>query len=271
MIEIRPHAITGEPIIHAPDRAARPNDFLQGAAASCPFCPGHEDETPPETFRSGSPWRVRAFPNKYPFAPFHEVIVESPDHTASFETIAHQEDVLSAYASRYEAAWRVPDVRHVVLFKNQGRLAGASLEHLHAQIAGIAFVPPRIEREAAAFRAARSCPLCAVDAAGNVVARNDDFVCVAPSAAPFGGELWIVPRRHVGDFGALSIEERTSLAQLLGEVSASIARRWNDQNWLFITFPNEPAAHFYVEMIPRTTAVAGFELATGTFIDVVNR
>src|SRR5262249_5910486 len=85
MIEKNP--ITGEARILAPDREQRPNAWRDGIDR-CPFCPGHESDTPPEIWRDGTPWRVRVFPNKYPATGRHEVIVETPDHHASFDQLA---------------------------------------------------------------------------------------------------------------------------------------------------------------------------------------
>lgn len=275
-MKIRRHLITGEPILYAPERSGRPNAFPPGEAPvaalpydpRCPFCPGNEAETPPESARVGDPWRVRAFPNKYPFAPHHEVIVDAPQHDATFESLPHARDVVAMYLDRYRALARHDGMEQAVLFKNCGREAGASLPHSHAQVAALPFTPPRIEREATAFRQAASCPLCdAIGAAEANIAENESFMAHAPVAGAFSGELWIVPKEHIGDFSPLAGRAIDDLASMLAIATFQVTRLSSSYNWLFLQFGEHSAAHAYVEVIPRTSAVAGFELATGTFID----
>jgi UDPglucose--hexose-1-phosphate uridylyltransferase len=246
------HLITGEPILYAPERAERP----RWDAAVCPFCPGHESETPPEVAHVGDPWRVRVFPNKFPFLQHHEVIVETNEHDASFATIPHASDVVATYIERYRA---LRPFGTVALFKNHGMMAGASLAHPHSQIAAVPFVPPRIAAEAEAFRRAPECPLCKVKGA---VAENAAFRMIDPGARRFSGERWIVPKRHVSETSEVkAIEDLAAMLQL------AAAETPGAYNWLFFNFPDAPRAHFYISVAPRVSPVAGFELETGTFVD----
>ena len=257
MTEVRENAITGEPVIFAPDRASRFPD------AGCPFCPGNEHETPPELARIGDPWRVRVFDNKYPFAPRHEVIVESPRHDATFGEIEHPADAVAMYVERYRA---MRGAAYIALFKNHGAMAGASLAHMHSQLAGVAFIPPRIERELAAF--ANGCPLCAP--LPHVIDESAHFRRIAPHGSSFAYEQWIVPRRHAADFTTMSDDETDDLALRLRDAARSMERIAPAYNWLFMNFPEGPEPHWYVQAMPRTTTIAGFEIATGTFIDIVD-
>jgi UDPglucose--hexose-1-phosphate uridylyltransferase len=250
--EVRRHLITGEPVLYAPGRAERP----RWDAAVCPFCRGHEDETPPEIARIGDPWRVRVFPNKFPFTPHHEVIVEASEHDATFATISYAPDVVATYIDRYRAL-RVFGT--VALFKNHGIMAGASLPHEHSQIAAVPFVPPRIAREAEAFRRAPECPLCKVEGA---VAENASFRTIDPGARMFSGERWIIPKRHMSEISQVAAAE--DLAAML-QIAAREAP--GAYNWLFFNYPDAPRAHFYISVAPRVSPVAGFELETGTFVD----
>jgi UDPglucose--hexose-1-phosphate uridylyltransferase len=274
VIEIRRNLITGEPILFAPERAERPNAFeWRTGASACPFCPGNEEMTPPEIARVGDPWRVRVFPNKYPFAEHHEVIVESPSHDAGFDSVDANE-VARVYLDRYRALAARPGVKSVALFKNHGRTAGASLEHLHSQIAALTFVPPRIASESSAFARAKSCPLC--DAitthrvAGLVIDETESMVWLAPHGSTFAHQQWLIPKRHVNDFAAFDERETNDLASLLQSATAGARKIAASHNWLFVGFPGTAAAHGYVDVFPRMTSVAGFELLTGTFIDVVD-
>jgi UDPglucose--hexose-1-phosphate uridylyltransferase len=249
--EVRRHLITGEPILYAPDRAARP----RWDAALCPFCPGHESETPPEIARTGDPWRVRVFPNKFPFVQHHEVIVEASEHDAAFATIAHAPDVVAMYVERYRA---LRPFGTVALFKNHGAMSGASLPHPHSQIAAVPFLPPRIAREAEAFRRAPECPLCKVPGS---LAENRSFRMIDPGARMFSGERWIVPKRHIAEMSSVNVEDLAAMLQLAARQSDGAF------NWLFFNYPDAPRAHFYISVAPRVSPVAGFELLTGTFVD----
>ena len=188
----RRHLITGDPILFAPERAGRPNAFGDEGIAVCPFCPGHESMTPPEIERAGEPWRLRVFPNKYPSVPGHEVIVESPDHHASFDRLSNGAEAIETYVRRYMAH---DDAAAVSLFTNHGRSAGASIDHLHSQLMPLPFVPQRLARETEAFARAASCPLCdAIEQHRKedlVIDEIDGFVGGGPPPPPKPKPHWI--------------------------------------------------------------------------------
>ena len=272
MSEVRRNLITGEPILFAPERAARPNAFNDDAPV-CPFCPGNEGMTPPEIARIGEPWRVRVFPNKYPFAEDHEVIIESQRHDASFDEV-DAEEVVRIYVERYCALIHRIGVRSVMLFKNHGRVAGASLPHIHSQIAALPFVPPRMANEERAFAKSISCPLCdAINThrvAELIIDETPSMVRLAPHGSTFAHQQWIMPKRHCNDIATLREAECRELADLLQRATTAMRRVSPAHNWMFLTFPGVAAAHCYVDLFPRTTSVAGFELGTGTFIGAVD-
>ena len=247
--------ITGDPVILAPGREQRPNVF---EGAPCPFCPGAEDQTPPEIARDGQPWRIRVFPNRYPPTEHAEVIVESALHEQSFDALSadHAARVVEMYFERYRAI----DSNYVSIFKNHGRLAGASIPHLHSQIVGTSFIPLRPAREGEAF--ATTCHLCEAD--HPLIAETDNYRWIAPHGSRLAYQQWIVPKPHEHDLG-----EPRELASIL-QSSARAMRSISDAfNWAFITFPHQPRGHWYVELFPRMAMIAGFELGTGTFINTI--
>ncbi|HEV7920716.1 MAG TPA: DUF4921 family protein [Thermoanaerobaculia bacterium] len=263
-MSVRHHLLSGDPILFAPGRSERPNAFGTAAEEGCPFCPGQEEQTPPAVAAVGEPWRVRVFPNKYPASGRHEVIVESPDHDAQFEDIAEAAAVVKTYRERYAAASK--HAAYAALFKNHGPLAGASLRHIHSQLLATPFLPPRIAREQAAFRRDR-CPLC--DAMrGHLIEENGSFVRVAPEGSTMSYQQWLIPKRHGADLTTLESDE--DLAAMLQAAAAGMRRLAGSYNWIFLNFPGAPRAHWYVELFPRFGAVAGYELGTGTFIEVVD-
>ena len=257
----------GNPVILAPHRAERP-DVIGSDAHVCPFCRGREAMTPPSIVEVGRPWRLRVFANKYPASEQHEVIVEAPDDATTFDLLPPDDAAAAVqlYADRYAALASIDDVQYVSVFKNHGARAGASIAHIHSQVIGIPFVPPRVEREAAVF--ASGCPICSDDA-GIVIAQTEAFRWVVPSVAPFAYQQWIVPKRHAAEMtsGVVAGE----LASLLQASARAMARLGDGAfNWMFMNFPNAPQGHWYVDIVPRTAAMAGFELSTGTMINTID-
>lgn len=264
-METRIHPLTGEPILFAPDRAARPRAFGDPSAARCPFCPGHESDTPPEFARVGEPWRVRAFPNRYPPIEGAEVVVESPRHEDTFDAIEHVEDAVHTYIDRYRAH---DNAAYVSIFKNEGSRAGASIPHLHSQVVPLPFLPPRIQRESAGFVRAAACPLCTPH--GHPIADTRFFTWLAPHASAMAYQQWIVPKRHVGEITELTADEICDLAGLLRSASAATRALSPSYNWIFLNFPGQRGAHCYIELFPRLSVIAGFELGTGTFVEIID-
>jgi len=252
--------ITNDPVILAPNREARPNVY-EGAA--CPFCPGAEEQTPPEIARDGEPWRIRVFPNRYPPTEHAEVIVESASHDAAFDQLpadqAHR--VVLMYFERYHAM--SAKTKYVCIFKNHGRMAGASIPHLHSQLVGTPFVPLRPSREGDAFARAARCPLC--DPEQPLIAETEHYRWIAPRGATLAWQQWIVPKSHEHDLG-----EPNELASLL-QTSVRAMRTVSDSfNWAFVAFPHEPRGHWYVELFPRAAMIAAFELGSGTFVNTAS-
>jgi UDPglucose--hexose-1-phosphate uridylyltransferase len=273
---LRRHPLTGEPILYAPERGARPRAFLGAAEEErCPFCPGHEADTPPELARvaaaAGDPWRVRVVPNKYPPADDAEVIVESPRHTDVFHDVAHGGDAVRTYAERYAAH---ADAAYIALFKNHGERAGSSLAHIHSQLVPLPFVPPRIAKESEAFARAKRCPVCAiVDVHRDealTLRETESFVWLTPWASWMPYQQWLVPKRHVPDMMTLASEAAPELASLLRDASAAMTAIAPAYNWTFVNFRGVAAAHAYVDLFPRVANLAGLELGTGAFIQVVD-
>lgn len=260
---IRRNRITGDPVLLAPERAERPNAFGGVHESVCPFCPGNEAMTPPEIARDGEPWRIRVFPNKYPATDAHEIIVESAEHGARFEDLApdHAARVVDFYCDRYRA---LSDSGTVAIFKNDGLAAGASLPHMHSQVLATPFVPPRLAREGFAFACATSCALCLIDDEP-LIAETKHYRVIAPRAASFAYEQWIVPREHAPVMHAL--RELPSLLQSAARASRSVAPAFN---WVFLNFAHEPSAHWYIAVMPRLAGLAGYEIGAGGAINVID-
>lgn len=309
MSQLRLDPLTGRWIVISLDRAERPHAFAPRAlmveepGRPCPFCPGHEDATPPalETYGPSGGWLVRVVPNLYPAfsgseamvvshlgpvftqAPasgIHEVLVFTPEHAQSWAdlTDAHSGLVMAAIRDRIEEHATHPSLRYSQVIVNSGREAGASVEHPHGQLLGMSFVPREVADEQAGFsRFEGSCLLCttidAEEVAGyRVVAEDDRMMVVCPfwSGAPY--EMLILPRHHEPhlydahppDLAAVGRGVRTALAALRDRVG-DVA-----YNLVFHSAPYRSSGefHWHVHIVPKVTTQAGFELGTGVLINI---
>ena len=163
---------------------------------------------------------------------------------------------------------------YTAMFKNEGPRAGSSIAHVHSQIVPLPFLPPRVERERNAFLASAECPLCAAledhQRDQLVIRETSSWVWLVPSASPMPYQSWIVPKRHACEIAVTSGDDAIELAQLLQSASAAMRNIGDSYNWMFMNFPRAPAAHWYIELFPRVTAIAGLELGTGTFVEIID-
>ena len=252
----------------------------------------------------GPGWELRVVPNQFPVLRVegtldrrgeglfdcmngigaHEVIIESPRHQDTLATMGESavEQVLGAFRDRVHDLKRDRRFRYIIVFKNHGKAAGSSIEHSHSQLIALPIVPREVRDEMDGARAHYStkerCVFCDIISQDSrdgrrLIAENADMVAMAPYAPRFPFETWILPKRHQAQFEDAPRHEYASLARLLGD----ILRRMNKTlcnppyNLLIHTAPlAEPAGDFYhwhVEIIPKLTKVAGFEWATGFYLN----
>jgi UDPglucose--hexose-1-phosphate uridylyltransferase len=263
-------AATGGWVIIAPDRRKRRNAFGLRTAlleADCPFCPGHEAETPPEITRVGAAdqWSIRVVPNRYPAVDSgHEVIIETRDHEVTFDALdpSHAAEIVRMYIDRYKAQ-RVPG--QVLIFKNEGARSGASISHPHSQLIALERRTPRLEAELSLT----SCPRCSEAASTErIITRSESFVVIAPYASRFAYEMAIVPLEHEHNFTAAR-GRAPELARLMQRCVGAmrLGAGTTAYNWIFM---NAAASfHWYLEIIPRLTVPGGFEVGSGSWINIV--
>jgi UDPglucose--hexose-1-phosphate uridylyltransferase len=307
MSEFRQDPLSRRWVIIGGERAGRPNEFVEAATRAsgltCPFCAGHEDETPAAiaTYSANGKgkWLVRVVPNKYPAltpdqspaatngaAGFgrHEVIVESPRHVASFSelTEAEAQAAFAAYRDRLIQLKREGPYRYVQIFKNVGPAAGASLEHIHSQLLALPTVPEVVAQELTSSgehyqRHHRSLLMEMIEretASGErIIAQTGGLVAFCPHASRFGYEVWIAPKRHQPRFEDTQAGELGEVSRLMRETIGRIERAVGlvAYNYFLHTQPFDMPAydhyHWHIEIIPRLTKVAGFEWSTGCFIN----
>jgi len=315
--ELRKDPITGRWVIIATDRAKRPSDFIRQPVPPaqpgvvCPFDAGHENKTPPEVlaYRDGTGrdqpgWRVRVVPNKFPVLGIegalnrqgegmydkmngigaNEVIIETPDHTATLSDMPEQQiaEVLKAYKDRINDLKRDRRFRYIILFRNYGESAGASLEHPHSQLIALPVIPSVVKGEVDASRefheAKERCIFCDIIheeslAGARLISETDRFTVLAPYAPRFPFETWILPKQHSSHYEDSEPPLLDNLAWVLRSTMRKIDKVLERPAYNFIVHSapvqEAPLAyyHWHIEIIPKLTRVAGFEWGTGFYIN----
>lgn len=314
---IRLNKATREWVIYAPSRRKRPQDFQQKQAkklplpdflSHCPFCPGQESDLEPIKYEirneDQSQWLIRVVPNKFPaLFPLetwqrnsygiyltlpgygqHEVILESPYHNDEIATmnVSQVELVVETYHQRYLDLMKTKDTMMVIIFRNHGQRAGASLQHPHSQIISTGVVPQsrRWQEEEAQryFDEWGHCVYCdmldfELKEKRRIVTQNESFVAFIPFAAEVPFEIWIMPLRHTADFGSITLTEKKDFAFILKDVLGRLYCKLNDPDYNYVIKTaaryraEEPQLHWYCQITPRLTTRAGFELGSGISIN----
>ena len=327
MPELRHDPIQKRWVIIATERARRPSDFPPEPASSgpvgfCPFCEGHEDKTPPEICAirppgsqvDGPGWTVRVVANKFPALRLeddldrtgvgmfdrmngvgtHEVVIETPRHDQNLPDLpeAHVAQLIDVYQQRLNDLKRDSRLRYILIFKNHGVTAGASLAHPHTQLIATPVTPNIVAQELTSAREhyvqKERCLFCDVirqetESRDRIVYDDGQYVAIAPFASRFPFEIFLAPRKHAHDFGDLSKEEGRGFARALRDVLRRLRAILQDPPYNFVlhTAPNTSMGprrpgywttlpydfHWHLEIIPRLTRVAGFEWGTGFYIN----
>jgi UDPglucose--hexose-1-phosphate uridylyltransferase len=253
---------------------------------------------------TGPGWLIRVVPNKFPALTtagsnrrgrhgiyltmeghgMHEVVIENPLHNRQLPDMALDEVValIETYQYRYKALMDNPDNMMVVIFRNHGPLAGTSLVHPHSQIIAMGIVPAHIrsrEEEAQRyFDEQGTCVYCDILAfeerdRQRVVFENASYLAFVPFAAGSPFEIWILPKRHAADFGSATSGELRHLAAALQECLGRLSRKLGDPDYNYVINTaarfrgGEPQLHWYLQIRPRITTPAGFEIGSGVSIN----
>jgi UDPglucose--hexose-1-phosphate uridylyltransferase len=259
-------------------------------------------------------WQVRVIPNKFPALVIegevnrsgigifdmmsgigaHEVIVENPQHNISLADMEESqvEKVLWAYKERIVDLGKDKRFRYILVFKNYGSEAGASLTHPHSQLIATPITPRYVKLELTNsrmyFHEKERCLFCdmirqELGSGERLVYENEYFVVFEPFASRFPFETWIFPRRHQANFSETTDEERVQLARCLKDVLTRLKKTLSDPSYNYVlhTAPNPVSRpgkpdywgtidydfHWHIEIIPRLTKQAGFEWGSGLYIN----
>jgi UDPglucose--hexose-1-phosphate uridylyltransferase len=316
MPELRKDPITERWVIISTERGKRPSDWPAEpkvrSGGFCPFCPGNEDKTPPEVhaIRPGTDqknvagWKIRVVPNKFPALQIegdlnrrgeglydvmngvgaHEVIIETPDHLAELADLEVDQinEVLLVFRARMLDLKNDTRFRYILVFKNHGLSAGASLEHSHSQLIATPIIPKRVMEELEGakghYEFKERCIYCDIlrqelQTDKRIVVKTEDYVSVEPFAPRFPFETWLLPVKHHSHFEGMDLRDYYGLAAVLKETLLRINRTLESPHYNFIlhTSPVQDAPlleyHWHIEIIPKLTKVAGFEWGSGFYIN----
>jgi UDPglucose--hexose-1-phosphate uridylyltransferase len=214
----------------------------------------------------------------------HEVVIETPRHEETLATLPLKDvkNVLLAYRERIIDLRRDQRLRYVLVFKNHGVSAGASLEHSHSQIIALPIVPRRVVEEVEGaknyFSYKDRCVFCDIirqelQRRHRVITENKFFLSIAPFASRFPFETWILPKTHHPSFEHMEFSQYELAAQILSDTLRRLSHVLTDPPYNYVihtsSFPEVDAEHYHwhFEIMPKLTKVAGFEWGTGFYIN----
>ncbi|QQG45356.1 MAG: DUF4931 domain-containing protein [Candidatus Sungiibacteriota bacterium] len=290
-------------------------EILEERIKKCPFCPGNEDKTPKPTileYKKEGHWSLRIVPNKFPavsieaipggiplqqqkFGVFrilpgfgaHEVIIDTPRHDEFFAdfSLERTNDLFWAFRERILDLRRDKRFQYILIFRNEGWAAGASLEHSHCQLIGLPIVPPLIEKEfkdaESYYNDENSCVYCdtlrqEMEYRDRIFFANDYAVALTPLASRSPFEIWVLPKEHIPRYEESAPRYIRGLVEVVNQVAKRLAKittpppayNFYLHNGLLRNGEVEfPQFHHHFEFVPRITRLGGFEWGTGLYIN----
>jgi len=254
-------------------------------------------------------WSIQVIPNLYPAvfsssnidptikqngpyfiadgAGYHDLII-TRDHYNNFPRLSPQEavEVLSVMQERYKQVAEDNRIDYVSIFHNWGPSAGASIYHPHYQIISIPVLPPDVSHSLKGsekyFKENNSCVHCAVlkkemSENSRIIYENNSAVVFLPfvSREPF--EIRVFPKRHSSFFEDCPPKELSDIADALQKATGMLEEKMKnvDYNFFIHTAPVKDKNkygyyHWHIEIQPKISISAGFELSTGIEITVVD-
>jgi len=298
----------------------KPEQSEMTEVTPCPFCAGNEKLTPPEirairkdgTEANKPGWDIRVVPSiapvlriegelhKHPHGIYdtmngvgaHEVIIETPEHVGNMCLLksAQIAKTWKTYRERLIDLEKDRRFKYVLVFKNHKPAAGSTtIKHCRSQLIALPACPKSVKGELEGakkyFDYKDRCVYCDIisqelDDKKRLILEIDGFVAIAPFAARFPFETWILPKEHSSDFSKIKDNEIKALSKILKKVTSRMNKLLSDPpfNYMLHTAPyRRPKAgywstieqdyHWHIEIIPRLTRVAGFEWGTGFYIN----
>lgn len=299
--ELRKDYIQDKYVIIAPRRVHRPHDVVQDfnfeesaqraqvEELVCALCPARIDRTRALLAVGGkNKWRINVVPNKYPAVSpdnpraygAQEVVIETPTHEPELEelSVSHIAELIKVYAARTRALSRNKRIQYILIFKNNGGRAGASLAHSHSQIFATGFIPPHLADKSEKMNEYKlvhgTCVYCDTiqkERTGpRFVYEDRQVIAFCPYASMHNYEVWILPKRHLDNVTLLNGVERASWARILKHLLGKIVREIRlPYNYYFHQVIHDEDQHLYMKITPRGSVWAGVEIGSGIIINPV--
>jgi len=298
---------------------------------TCPFCHGNEDKTPPQIKRipDCEDWQMRIVENLYPVLGNernqpglvfglqqaidgygrHEVIVDHYQHGIAVHEMshAHLAKLFHVYQQRMQELYNMdPRLKYVLVFKNFGPAAGASMAHTHSQIIATPVVPQNVYDEVLYsqqyYQRHHHCIFCSlidealtfaatiydrgsgqvvrqINVGQYVVERGEKFIAIKPFASRYEWEVHILPLTHQSNFLETAQDDLDDLAMVMQRTMARLDAVIGGAQYNFFlhSLPqanefqsNSASYHWHLEICPRTSIPTGFELGSGLFVNTIS-
>lgn len=289
--EIRKHYFKDEYVVISPNRNKRPHMAIEQKEELkiCHFCPENfQDEI--ITYQDNNyhgDWEVISVINKFAaLQPDNEeaygqseVIIETRKHGMDINdfSVDHIVRIFNAYIDRYNALRNMDKIKHVVVFKNEGGKAGASINHTHSQIVALPILPNQNKQEASCFNKYRlenmTCPYCDIikkeTDKPRVIWEDENVFVLAPYASdsPYG--VWVLPKRHISIISELTRKEKESIAIALKIVLDKLDDLGISYNYFVENSINQEDYHMHIKIVPRPNIWGGVELGTGVIVNPI--
>lgn len=336
-IRINP-IVPSESVLVATERSLRPRKEEERVlhdtrkhVDSCPFCKGNEDKTPPTILAvpDEDSWDIRIVQNLFPVLGtesdqrslslgmqqvmdgygHHEVIIDHSRHGIEVHEMSesHLAMLLDVYQRRMGELFATDErLKYILVFKNFGSAAGASIKHTHSQLIAMPIIPENIynevEHSRSHYRQHHQCIFCnlidealtfeatiynresgevrrKIDVGQYIVEKSERFIAIKPFASRYEWEVHILPLQHQSDFIRAGQDDLADLAGILKRTMQRLDKVLGgaQYNYYFHTVPrcdrfDDCAAsyHWHLEICPRTTIPSGFELGSGLFVTTVS-
>ncbi len=297
----------------------------------CPFCVGNEDKTPPTIVAEPDEknWQIRIVENLYPVLGDdrndaginfglqqaiegygrHEVIIDHNNHGIAIHEmeISHLQMLFSIYKQRMQQLYDNDErIRYVLVFKNFGEAAGASIKHTHSQIIAMPVIPENVYNEVLNsrnyYQKTHQCIFCSlidealtfeatiydresgevrrkIDVGQYVVERGEKFIAIKPFASRYEWEVHILPLKHESDFLNSNDADFEDLSKVLKNTMARLDHVIGGTQYNFFLHSQPhgnacsdcaPSYHWHLEICPRTSIPTGFELGSGLFVSTIS-
>jgi UDPglucose--hexose-1-phosphate uridylyltransferase len=239
----------------------------------------------------------------------HEVIIDNSAHGIALHemSVDHLALLFATYRDRMRLLYRSDErLKYVLVFKNYGPAAGASIAHTHSQMVALPVVPDNVQAEVdnshRYYEKHHSCVFCSlidealtfetriydresgeirrqIEVGQYIVERGEHFIAIKPFASRYEWEIHILPLTHQADFQDASADELSDFATVLQRTMARLDAVLGgvQYNYFLHSLPHDrrfeqnlPSYHWHLEICPRTSIPTGFELGSGLFVNTVS-